>query len=448
MARRWDFFLSYKSENANEVRRIAERLMAQGYRVWFAEYEVLLRNYEAFERHIATGAGNCEYALLFTTDDYALSEHCANEVMLLKRNFAGREGRIIEVALDDPNRARDLLGLSAGSPRLIARLRPSASDGTDEDERLLNELAMLTGLNLARGVACPALAAPSSPRFRARCAPLSLDSGPFEIEQHGMSAFDQTDEVSFASPDRNIPLSFNIRFHYDPQRTLRYALSTRTGPVDDRTIYRELREYAKWIMAVMFLMKERGLHLVWLNGRTQMALTHSFLWVRMRKYAVVVNVPRPLQVIITFGMRGNWEEFYRLAPLMDRVIESIRVEADERNVMGFLDKLRSGSSAEWAWIEIAAVGPGEYPGAVEHAAEQVAVARGKEVGLTIMLTDAGKPLIDKTASEVQAIARRHIVASKARFERADQQAIDRGDVCVVAMQMGPNVWGACAVTLR
>jgi hypothetical protein len=70
---------------------------------------------------------------------------------------------------------------------------------------------------------------------------------------------------------------------------------------------------------------------VWLNDRAQLSLTHSFLWVRMRKYAIVLKVPRPIQVIFTFAMKGSYEEFFRFAPLMDQVIESIRVDAgDER----------------------------------------------------------------------------------------------------------------------
>lgn len=67
----WDFFISYHSEDANVVRRIAERLILGGYRVWFAEYRVLLANYEDFEDEIVQGIKHSSFALLFTTPKYA-----------------------------------------------------------------------------------------------------------------------------------------------------------------------------------------------------------------------------------------------------------------------------------------------------------------------------------------------------------------------------------------
>jgi hypothetical protein len=45
-------FISYKSENANDVRFFVERLMAAGATVWFAEYEVLAANYDLLRSHL------------------------------------------------------------------------------------------------------------------------------------------------------------------------------------------------------------------------------------------------------------------------------------------------------------------------------------------------------------------------------------------------------------
>lgn len=57
----------------------------------------------------------------------------------------------------------------------------------------------------------------------------------------------------------------------------------------------------------------------------------TVLWVRMRKYSVILSqLPRPIQLIFTFGVTGSFEDFYRFVPLMDRVIESIRVESNEK----------------------------------------------------------------------------------------------------------------------
>ena len=125
--RKWDFFFSYKSENANEVRRIAERVMAAGYRVWFAEYEVLLKSYEKFEPLIRRGAKRCDFAILFTTEKFARSQHCATEVIWLKEHFAAEPHKIIEVCLEQ-NEVRKAFALSSQCPQVYAHLPTMVSD--------------------------------------------------------------------------------------------------------------------------------------------------------------------------------------------------------------------------------------------------------------------------------------------------------------------------------
>lgn len=327
--RRWDFFLSYKSDNANEVRRIAERLMARGFKVWFAEYEVLLHSYEQFEARIRSGARNCSWALLFTTDQYAASRHCTNEVSWLKQRFAKEPHRMIEVALTDPSDARVSLALPSASPRVVAKLPPLSSLEHGEDAILLREIGRLTGIDL-ENVTEPSTPETGRDRFRARCAPISFDPFPCVVEDWRPDRWDGTDIASFAwkgSPGR---FAFNVRFHKHPQAMPGVPVTVGHDPLDDRKLYTELRNYASWIMGLMFFLKERGLHLIWLGGRTQLALTHSFFSSRMRKYSIILSAPVPIQVLFTFGNGGSYEEFYRHAPLMDRVIESIRIESQPR----------------------------------------------------------------------------------------------------------------------
>lgn len=73
-------FISYKSNDAALVRTIAETLMSHGVRVWFAEYEVLLSNYEEFQLAIDRGIDRCEYAILFATQEWAESRWCQVEI--------------------------------------------------------------------------------------------------------------------------------------------------------------------------------------------------------------------------------------------------------------------------------------------------------------------------------------------------------------------------------
>ena len=328
--RTWDFFFSYKSENANEVRHIAERLMAAGYRVWFAEYEVVLRNYEEFQREIRKGTQNCSFAILFTTKSYSQSKHCCDEVTWLKQRLEKEPWRIIEVSLEEPNNARQALGLSPQSPRLVAGLSPRSSQESDKDRELLTQLARLTGLNLDRDSTTPQIHSVSN-RFRARCAPISFDPSGFVLNKWRADPADGTDIVSFEGEPGPVRFGFNVYFHFSPQ----VAPGQPFKISNDRGLYHELRAYASQFMSQTgkqgVFLRERGLHLIWINGRTQFALTHSFLWVRMRKYSVILSqLPQPIQLIFTFGVTGSFEDFYRLVPLMDRVIESIRVEFNEK----------------------------------------------------------------------------------------------------------------------
>lgn len=337
---KWDFFLSYKSENANEVRRIAERLMAAGYRVWFAEYQILLRSYVDFEPLIREGIKNCSFGILFTTNDYFGSKHCRNEVEWLHQRFEKEPWRIIEVRLENFNDATRTLGLSTKSQPIACNLPSQISQECGEDEDLLTRLSSITGLNLCRGGKTPPPSG-NSPRFHARCAPISFDPSGFVLKEWKTHPVDGTDIVSFEGESGPVRFGFNVYFHYSPQAKPGQPFTLSANPVDDRKLYTELRAYALWWMKQMRMravfLRERGLHLIWIDGRAQLALTHSFLWVRMRKYSVILNqLPRSIQLIFTFGVTGGFDDFCRLVLLMDRVIESIRID----NGSGYRDGSR------------------------------------------------------------------------------------------------------------
>ncbi len=79
----WDVFISYKSENVEIARRLADRLVASGRRVWFAEYQILLAARERFQEAIDQGVDNSRYAIALTNDLYVGSEHCRHEMARL-----------------------------------------------------------------------------------------------------------------------------------------------------------------------------------------------------------------------------------------------------------------------------------------------------------------------------------------------------------------------------
>lgn len=325
LPRTWDFFLSYKSENSNEVRRVAERLIASGHRVWFTEYEILLRNYDDFEPHIRRGIRHSSWVVLFTTDLYATSQHCRNEVEWSKARFHDDPSRIIQVRLGGPNDVSATLGLPDESLVIDASLPKRACDRDGEIDRLIEQLAASTGLRM--GAREEGLDSDEpTPVFHARCAPISFKHPGFLLREWNPHSDDGTDVAYFVHS--NIPkFNFNVYFHYNPQMAPGRVFTTVVDPQDSRTQYDELRAYARFFMRLVFFLRERGLHLTWIEDRVHLGLTHSVLWVCMRKYSVILDdLPRPIQVIFTFARSGTLADFCAVTPAIDQIVESVRVE--------------------------------------------------------------------------------------------------------------------------
>jgi hypothetical protein len=102
----WDVFLSYRvTPNANVVRRFAESLVRQGYRPWFAEYEISPNEWNdktAIAAKLADGVAHSRYFLVFTNDAWTASAWCNEEMRaILGRGealaAAGRIGSLAEV---------------------------------------------------------------------------------------------------------------------------------------------------------------------------------------------------------------------------------------------------------------------------------------------------------------------------------------------------------------
>lgn len=107
MAADYDLFISYKSENANEVREIAEILMSSGLSVWFAEYSLpidlyVANNLDGIQEAILGGIKNAEYALVFTNAIWAESEYCQIEIDAILERYPA--DRILQVCIPREDR--------------------------------------------------------------------------------------------------------------------------------------------------------------------------------------------------------------------------------------------------------------------------------------------------------------------------------------------------------
>ena len=94
-------FLSYKSEDANTVRAVAEYLIAAGVSIWFNEFKVLLDIYDDFDRNVYDrldeAVSTCTHAVVFTNNRWAGSDYCRKEMDSILRCI--RRDDVLEICI-------------------------------------------------------------------------------------------------------------------------------------------------------------------------------------------------------------------------------------------------------------------------------------------------------------------------------------------------------------
>jgi hypothetical protein len=151
----YDLFISYRSEDANLVRPVAETLLAAGLDVWFAEYQVLLANYAQFQAEVDRGIDLSRYALVFTNDRWAASKWCRLDIDRIIPPLGA--DRVLEVCIppgDGPHAYRHELG----------RARSMVWDG--RPEAVVEFIRAPTPLALPAGVRPSRAASSGSGRVR------------------------------------------------------------------------------------------------------------------------------------------------------------------------------------------------------------------------------------------------------------------------------------------
>lgn len=99
LAKKYDIFVSYSSKVVHLVREVVEQLVANGYSIWFAEYDVLIQDRGSFQDFIRNAIENSSYGLCFTNTEYMQSQYCRYEMeQLLESNNCGPEN-IIEIGV-------------------------------------------------------------------------------------------------------------------------------------------------------------------------------------------------------------------------------------------------------------------------------------------------------------------------------------------------------------
>ena len=353
----WDLFVSYKSLDATLVRHIVEVLVRRGVRVWFAEYSVVLDNYDRFDSEILSAVNSCHRALLFTSRAYAGSIHCEQEVIWLRQRFHAQPERILEIALED-NHARSAFGLPAGCPRFaLASPHRFMLESFLEHQQELAPLVEAVWRHLGHSSSPPwpcslaaGLVAKTPETFSLATSPISFRHEGFQLEKCSVSPETHGDWLELKSTGTDLlglecTLAVDFTMQTSPGEWLPVVPD---GPLDDRKLYSEQRRLLEGHMLARIReldpgVEGRGLHLVWLErpvpgSRAHIGLTiHSPQLGWRRWYSIILSggeLPRPVELMFTFRVPGPeipFSRFLEVTSLTERLVQSIRIVEGTRS---------------------------------------------------------------------------------------------------------------------
>lgn len=319
MARsQYDVFLSYKSEDVHMVRRIAETLIANRYAVWFAEYQVLLQNYNSFQEAINIGIESCRYGLCFTNDRYIESQYCRHEIEQLLDPLACGPDNIIEIMMPYEPRTHelypDLLHVHSLEHKFI--------------EETLSHIEKKTRLPINYNIRSDTSGKEDRRHFDNGRERYSLDIQGWDVSEHKYLPSTGGDiegpKLSRQCKDFRMWGNLIIGNQVDNPRAWGKNL-------DDRECYKYAMDFAKHYFYKRWWWRliERpvGLHIFFSHGFSHIGFTAKNCFsVWTRRYSVIVHHPKTdntLEFAFIFFFQGPFTEFCRYAYLMDDLVESL-----------------------------------------------------------------------------------------------------------------------------
>jgi hypothetical protein len=327
----YDIFISYKSEDAPFARRIADALTAAGWRVWFAEYRIVLRWRAYFLAMFMNGIRNSRFGLAITNDRWASSKHCAIEAQQML-GWLGPEAMIELAAPREP----------APHGR-FPELAQAAQLETRDLDTILAFIEKKTEQPVPRSAYPPTVAAGALYRGGFHGRPCSIELAGWNIENlgdgslsainwhyaglpHGkLSGYLDASTIDPAKLEKGLRFGLEERLMFDV--LAHYALKgMKQAPrvLQPKSIDEAVRMAADFKdVKRLERPKARGAHLLFHGGRPQMALTH---WPGAHKdhwrRTVLLDVQNPVtraasSLQFFFYFRGSFQEYCRHAHVMD-----------------------------------------------------------------------------------------------------------------------------------
>lgn len=339
-------FLSYKSEDANLVRAIAERLIASGLNVWFNEYRILPDDYDRCDEMIDDGLSKATHAVVLTNNRWAQAKWCRYEMDGLLAAIPDHR-RIVEVGIPSEDGPREVYPALLEQEPIVFRGNPR-EPSTQEVRRVVQEIARRFDFAVRIPNEPPSSRTPVwLPRFGVSFNPGRFRLSPASTLQYWIVAMQSPNlglvddgfrTVVFRGIIAEHPVSFDA-YVWNYQSPIRGFTIDEEGISDDRAVHKSYLRYARqWLSSFhgafgTLDLRALGLHLMFVGGRSQFALTYSARTHWERRYAV--RIPRDDsdgdgEVGFVFAVPSteryiDLERFCEVSPAFDEVAKTCSV---------------------------------------------------------------------------------------------------------------------------
>ncbi len=309
----WDVFISYKSEDVEIARRVANQLMASGLKVWFAEYQVLLQNYDQFQEAINHGIDNSDWGIALTNNRYAESVYCSIEISRLLERLPPQN--ILEIMIPEKEELphRKFKGLAQGPSHV----------GADLTE-ILAYISKHTGWQIQLPVPVVVESEPRPFEFLCMGRSATLDIRDWKVSKRGRVIDGSTNLVAFEYLPRCGQYRIFANVVCGPELAREGQRQYQAS--DDRKMYEFLMTHAKKHLKRLGA-KIFGLHLVYHNQLSQLALTYRMHGYWTRKYSLVFpnqTTSQNAEFVFTFGFKGSFNEYCLNVHNMDHFVQTLK----------------------------------------------------------------------------------------------------------------------------
>lgn len=305
--RKYDLFVSYKRDNAEKARFIAEQLTTCGLRVWLDDYELALSPVDDLRSALERGVRRSTGAVLLTNDLYLHSPFCRAEAEALI-DHCGAE-RVLHLRLKDGITSR------IDAVRGLANCRSLAYGPTDTGalRAIAGHFGWKTDFSDAVHPAPDLLVA-------------DVFGHPFSIDVAGWQVLPPPDDPEAPRFVRSIPGGkLEVAMSHALGATDLFGPPSVQSDLDDKQLFEALKREAA---ANPRASRVRGVHVLNHKAVRTMALTVQVgfeLW--QREAHVFLQHPRG-KTVVDFCLAGTFpgpfSELCRHAHLFDRLVRSLR----------------------------------------------------------------------------------------------------------------------------